>query len=203
MGAIYGGILLQAYSFLFIYDVRDEYDMGNWVERRRWIYQCPGQSHIHKLVFGVGVVGEAMEVVVFLVSLDVLVWATLAEVGFIGSELEAGGAAELRVVADSVTPSNVDPGASPEAGCYVVVSTAGRVAVVGIGIGVLSAVSDVIATISSTSGVARVTEGGLRKFSEWRTAYPTWTLDFSIGDKIWLTRLWIRRPQDIPLYIQL
>lgn len=65
------------------------------------------------------------------------------------------------MVEDGVTPSNVDPGANPEAGCGVIVSTAGRVAVVGIVFGVLSAVSDVIAIVYSTTGVAGVTEGGL------------------------------------------
>ena len=37
--------------------------------------------------------------------------------------------------------------------------------------------------------------------SEWKKAYPTWTLDFSIGEMMWLSRRWIRSPQDIPLYI--
>ena len=118
---------------------------------------------IRRFSFGVGVVGVAMAMVVLLFAMDVLGWGTLAEVVFIGSELEVGGAAELRMVADGVTPSNVDPGASAEMDFGVIVSTAGRVAVVCCGIGVLSAIPGAIIVVGATDVVSTLTGGRLRK----------------------------------------
>lgn len=117
---------------------------------------------IRRLGFGVGVVGEAMGMVVLSFAMDVLGWGTLAEVVFIGSELGVGSAAELCVVADGVTPSNVDPGGSAAMDVGVVVSTAGRVGVVCSGIGVLSAIPDAIIVIGFTSAVTTSTGGPLR-----------------------------------------